>query len=269
MTLVLAAPFALGCDPAGGDAGDNDGSAGSDETASGAGDGDDGGTTGGSATTGGAGDSGATGGGSDPTGSDDGVPSGPIHAVGDSVLAIHADEAQSIPDVAGRVAGYEVRNMAVGGAMVLEGGDERIPNQYQPGEWSWVIIEGGANDLGDGCGCGDCLAVVDRLISTDSTGGAMVEFLDRVRGDGNRIVLLGYYRIPPAAAEFVECDEEFAALNGRYQAYAAAHDGVVFVDMGWAMDGTDTTLYAEDRVHPSLEGSRAVGNLIGEAMAGG
>ncbi|MEM9460633.1 MAG: SGNH/GDSL hydrolase family protein [Myxococcota bacterium] len=233
-------------------------------------DGDSGATDGGSA--GQEGDSGSEEGGSSgdngDSGSGDGNGNGnegPIYAVGDSVLEFHIDEGGSIPEVAAEVAGYDVVNAALGGAMVLEG-ENRIPNQYEPGGWSWVIVEGGANDLGDGCGCGDCMFVVDQLISADSSEGAMVELLERIEADGHDILLAGYYRIPSNAEEFVECSEEFEALNARYEAYADSHDQVVFVDMGVAMDGTDQSLYAEDLVHPSLAGSQAVGTLVGETI---
>lgn len=214
-----------------------------------------------------AGDTSATAGADAGAEGGDGGDGGTLFAVGDSVMEWNVDEGQSIPEVAAQRAGLGVVNAAISGAMVLDDGEEGIPRQYQSGDWSWVIVEGGANDIGpDGCGCGQCIAVVDQLMSSDGNSGALVDLLAQIEGDGNRAVLAGYYRVPDNAPEYTDCAEEMDELNARFQAYASTREDVIYVSMGDAMDPGDPSFYAEDLIHPSVKGSQAVGTLIGEAI---
>lgn len=190
-------------------------------------------------------------------------------AIGDSVLEWNLDEGASIPEVWGEAAGLEVENAAVGGAMILDG-EDGIPSQYEPGEWGRVLVNGGANDIGpDGCGCGDCMEVVDALVSPDASEGATVELVQQITGDGAHVVLLGYYTVSPES-EFEGCEDELAALSERYAALAAGDPMVHFVDAAEVMDYTATPeFYDEDLIHPSIEGSEAVGQYIAEQVNGG
>ena len=103
---------------------------------------------------------------------------GTLLAVGDSVLDWNREEGASIPSVVGRYAHLEVINESIGGSQVLDHGPGGIPQQYISGAWSWVLIDGGANDVGDGCGCGHCMHQVDRIISADIRTGAMVDLVE-------------------------------------------------------------------------------------------
>ena len=183
-------------------------------------------------------------------------------AIGDSVLEWNLEEGASIPEVFAEQSGLAITHAAISGTRVL-GGEDSIPSQYVSGEWQVVLIDGGANDVGpDGCGCGDCVEVVDELVSEDLATGAMVELVDRVLADSAEVILLGYYR-PAADSEFGACDEELVAVNTRYAALAAAREGVTFVDMGEAIDyPSDPSDFSEDGIHPSVAGSRAVGEYI-------
>ncbi len=185
-------------------------------------------------------------------------------AIGDSILEWNIDEGQSIPEVWGELAGLEVDNAAVGGTMIL-GGEESIPSQYSqsPGDWGRVLIDGGGNDVGpDGCGCGDCMGVVDEIINAEASAGAMVALVDQITGDGARVVLLGYYMIPPES-EFAGCEEEITALNARYAALAAARPMVQYVGAGDVVDYTlDPGLLDDDLIHPSIEGSQVIGAYL-------
>lgn len=188
-------------------------------------------------------------------------------AIGDSVLEWNRCDGTSIPDVLGSEASLAMTNAAIGGTRVL-GGEEAIPEQYQPGDWQLVLVNGGANDIGpDGCGCGDCLSIVDALISADASTGAMVELLDTIRSDVPLVVLLGYYS-PAPGSEFAGCDEEAAELNARYEQFAELSGTVVFVDATEAVDPTmDRSLLDEDGIHPSTAGSAAIGALIAQHVA--
>lgn len=194
---------------------------------------------------------------------------GPVLAIGDSILEWHADVGQSIPDVYGETAGRTVTNGSVGGARMLAG-ENRIPLQYAEAARSWarVLIDGGGNDVGgDGCGCGNCIGVVDEIVSSDATTGAMVELVDQITADGAEVVLLGYYA-PPAEGEFTECAEEFAAMNERYSALASMRASVQFVGMGDVIDVRADPTLLDDIIHPSVEGARRIGQHIAQQVDG-
>ena len=99
---------------------------------------------------------------------------GDILVIGDSVMAWNAPRGASIPQVMAARLGREVTSRAVSGAQFANdsglasavGFDIRA--QYPGGRWNWVVLDGGANDLGFGdCRCGACGAEVDRLIAPD------------------------------------------------------------------------------------------------------
>lgn len=193
--------------------------------------------------------------------------SGTIYAVGDSVLDFHSWDGASAPEVAGEFAGFDVVNAAESGATVLGEDPEAIPNQYVAGDWSWVIVEGGANDLADFCGCDGCESTLEALISEGGGAGTLVELVENILAEGHRTVLVGYYPVPADAEEFTDCDNEVDVLNGRLSAFADMHDSVIYVDTGQVMDPQNENLYFEDKIHPSIEGSSAIGTLIGEAIS--
>jgi lysophospholipase L1-like esterase len=192
-------------------------------------------------------------------------PMGPdVLAVGDSVLEWNLDEQRSIPEVFADRTGLGLTHAAVGGAMMLAD-EESIPGQYVEGDWRVVIIDGGANDLGpDGCGCGDCVHVMDEIISPDLASGAMVDLVERARNDGAEVLLLGYYA-PAPGSEFDGCEEELAVSTARMQALAEALEGVRFVDASTVVDWSrDPSHYAEDGIHPSPSGSAVIGNALAD-----
>ena len=210
--------------------------------------------------------------GSDGPGSDDSSGAAPggtndtgtLLAIGDSVLDWNREDGASIPDVVGQQTGLAVTNESVSGAQVLDD-EESIPSQYQSSDWEWVIIDGGANDVGDACGCGDCVGQVDAIINDDASDGVMVELIDRIEADGAGIVLLGYYEVP--SGEFTDCDEEFVLFHERYALLASQRPAVLYVDMREAIDPlSDPDTLDEDQIHPSVEGGAAIGTLIAERI---
>ncbi|MEO1231378.1 MAG: SGNH/GDSL hydrolase family protein [Myxococcota bacterium] len=199
-----------------------------------------------------------------------GAGAGPVLAIGDSILDWHSDTAQSIPEVYGATADRSVANRAIGGARLLAG-ERSIPSQYVASarNYSRVLLDGGGNDVGgDGCGCGDCRGMVDLIINAQATEGRLVQLIDTIIADGADVVLLGYY-MPPPFGEFSECRDEFAALNQRYAALAASRPPVRFVNMGDVVVYTDRPDYFDDPIHPSIEGSRVIGEYIAQQLAEG
>lgn len=187
---------------------------------------------------------------------------GEIIALGDSVFEWHADEDASIPDVVGEQLGVPVLNRSVSGSMIL-GDDESIPSQYRSGSWSAVVMNGGANDLNDECGCGDCDAVLDGIVTTDGEGGALAEFVSEVTAAGVPVVFWSYYGVPDSAEfGFDRCGDTFEDYFARLQALAEAEPSFHLVDGREAVSGDELRYFDEDHAHPSVEGSRAVGEQI-------
>lgn len=196
---------------------------------------------------------------------------GDVLAVGDSLLAWHAPYCRSVPDYLATARGSAVENAAVNGAQMTSGAD-RIPEQYRGGGWSWLVADGGGNDLNQQCTCGfedDCGWVLDRLADPTDWSGAMPALAERALGDGARVILVGYYGMPESAWYGLgDCGAELDALKLRYADYAAATPGVTYVDLARAVSWPeDRDAYDFDRVHPDPAGAEALGRLLAEVMA--
>ena len=189
-----------------------------------------------------------------------------ILGIGDSYFAWNAEEGVSIPEIAGAELGIETFNVAVSGATVLGGEDEGpsvIPNQYVSEAWTWVVMDGGGNDVEGDCGCGDCEDVLDDMVSEDGSG-AIQELVQRALDDGARVAWLGYPTIPESREGYVGCDDEQAVLIDRLERLAADLDGLIFVDGREAFGPDELEFFDEDHVHPSAAGSRALGELVAD-----
>jgi lysophospholipase L1-like esterase len=205
-----------------------------------------------------------------PEGTDPDLPvtgDGSICAVGDSIFEWHVADGGSIPEVVGRELGREVHNAAVSGALVTWGEPDlpAIPDQYDDGAWSWLVLDGGGNDLNDLCGCGACDAVLDDIVTEDGRGGILPAFLGPVAESGVQVAFMTYPQIPGTAEfGFDRCGPVFEAYRTRLRAMAAFDDRIHIVDAGASIDGTDLSLFDGDHVHPSPEGSATMGRLIAD-----
>ena len=100
-----------------------------------------------------------------------------ILAIGDSMMVWNGLIGQSIPDVLAEELAAPVVDRAVTGARMIYrlpitgAAGLSIPKQYRGGDWDWVILNGGGNDLWFGCGCGSCDAKLDRMLTADGTEG--------------------------------------------------------------------------------------------------
>ena len=196
-----------------------------------------------------------------------------ILALGDSVLGWNAWSGESIPEVIGEILGRPVINAAAGGAHLshperasaADGLD--IRGQYFEGDWDWVVLDGGGNDLHDDCGCEECGEVLDDLVSADGRTGEIPEFVSGLIDGGTQVMLIGYYAVPSDAEfGFDRCVDEAAEHGRRLQAVAAGIDGVWFVSAGDVISPENTPAYASDLVHPSPAGSRLVGEYVAAAI---
>lgn len=195
-----------------------------------------------------------------------------ILAIGDSVLDWHSWTGASVPDVIAAELGAPVVNAAVsgarlsrpGGMMGLMGPDIRA--QYRARDWDWVVIDGGANDLRQECGCGACAADLDAIISPDAAQGEFPALVAETRQSGARVMLVGYYGPSRRGGPFAPCWDELQVLNARLAALAAARDGVHFVATEAAMPPDRLDHYDADLIHPSRIGAAAIGRRIAAAM---
>ena len=190
-----------------------------------------------------------------------------IYVIGDSVLDWFVGEG-SVPEVVSESLDRPVVNAAVGGSHFLGGEDmDGIPSQYQEGPWGWLIMDGGANDLNDRCGCDDCDEVLDSILSEDGTQGVMADFATSVADSGVRVLIMGYYDIPVDAPDFEGCAPVMQQLSDRQSRLAQGHDGITFADASRVMDGRDLSMYDEDMIHPSQDGCQTLGTFLADVIA--
>jgi len=195
-------------------------------------------------------------------------PAGHLLAIGDSVLAWNRFRGRSVPDVVARQTGMQLSNLSVSGARIshsspqarAKGGD--IREQFMPGAWDWVLLNGGANDLLFECGCRRCGATLDRMISAEGARGEIPVLVKQLRSTGAQIVLLGYYDANARANLFSRCGETVGRLNQRLARLAARHGDVHFVSAAPAMDPANPRHWTVDRVHPSAVGAARIGQHI-------
>lgn len=172
-----------------------------------------------------------------------------VLAVGDSILVWNRLSGTDIPTQVAAKTDLEIRNNAVSGARFL--GADGIQSQFEPGPWTWVIVNGGGNDLRGACGQPEAAqAILDRLIAPD-LGGAYAAFLARVQRDGADVILLGYAPVSVAGGPFAGCSGVLDELNARQRRLADTMDGVFFVNARDVIRPEDRAAYSIDRVHPT------------------
>ena len=194
-----------------------------------------------------------------------------ILVIGDSFLEWQSIKRASIPHVVAKEMQRDVENRAASGAkMYLSGaeGNPRsvIPSQYTKGEWNWVVINGGANDLFVKCGCNRCDAVLDRIVTKDGTGGVLPELVTRIRKDGPRVAILSYYQGNQNPNLFSKCERVVKELTNRQRTLAARMRGVNLVRSKPAIDPANRSHFALDGVHLSRKGARRVGVLLARTL---
>ena len=189
-----------------------------------------------------------------------------LQAVGDSMFDWN-DEDSSIPAVVAANLGLPFQNNAIGGTTITEVGFP-IPEQYEAGTWDWVLVDGGGNDLNDGCECRQCDAVMEEIITADAEQGAMADFVEQIVDDGYNVALMGYYEMPNNAEYgFDQCNDELGVLLPRYQLLAERFERVTFIDIREVVSPQTTPqAYDEDQVHPSTEGARMIAEHIASVL---
>ena len=143
-----------------------------------------------------------------------------------------------------------------------------IRGQFIEGSWDWLVMDGGGNDLNDECGCGECIATIDDIISEDGAEGALSDFINARTDEGIKVIYMGYYDVPDSAEfGFDRCRNLLPQLMARVELLAEANDLLWFVDAGDVVDSANLDYFLDDRVHPSPLGSRVIGYQIAEQIA--
>lgn len=194
---------------------------------------------------------------------------GDILVIGDSVMAWNRASGRDIGRVISAELGRDVTSRAVVGAGIRSGGlgplARPIPSQLSTGQWKWVVMNGGANDLGSTCGCARCAPVIDSLISRDGRTGDIPQLITTARAQGAQVLWMGYYQSPGAL--FRGCRPALVELDRRIALYASATDGVFFADAEDVIAPNNPGLFAPDQTHPSVAGSALIGKFLARVIA--
>ncbi|MEO0752906.1 MAG: SGNH/GDSL hydrolase family protein [Pseudomonadota bacterium] len=186
-----------------------------------------------------------------------------VLVIGDSVMWWHSEDDASVSDILEDRLNTVVANLSIPGAPFAIDDHDSIQGQYRAGPWDWVVMNGGANDLG-ACGCGACLGVVDALVSEDGQTGQIPRFVNGLRDGGAKVLLTGYYHVMTETGSLEACAEEFRTLNARVANFAERTSGVEFAPV------EDLILrradFDEDLVHTSVSGTRKIGDRIADVI---
>lgn len=197
------------------------------------------------------------------------VPSGPpvnekVVILGDSIFALSGE----IHNELARLSGERYRDYAVSGAQLNGGFVRTIPRQYDQAVRAdrnirTIIMDGGGNDIQVGArsSCsGTSVSAACRRALAPSLEAADALFAGMRRDGVGNIVYLNYFYILDTSMRpaFLYMHEEMGKL-------VAKHGGVV-VDPMPIFNARGSALISRDRIHPTDEGSRILGNLIWDAM---
>nr|WP_246139485.1 SGNH/GDSL hydrolase family protein [Phaeobacter marinintestinus] len=191
-----------------------------------------------------------------------------ILAMGDSLMSWHLGSTNSITDAVANELGEPVVNRSVGGARVLYGLPVtgalgmKIENQYAKGDWDWVVLNGGGNDLWLGCGCFACDGKLDKLIAPDGRRGEIARMVWELRETGARVIYVGYLRSPGRGSVIEHCRDEGEELEARIDRLAALLPGVYFLSLADLVPHGDRSYHSADMIHPSIKASTEIGKRV-------
>lgn len=197
-----------------------------------------------------------------------------ILVVGDSMLATHRLSDLAVADAMEKTLREPVVDRSTIGArfhyaLPISGqAGLNITKQYVPGDWDWIVVNGGGNDLWMGCGCMVCDAKIDRLISEDGTKGTIPGFLSKLRGSGAKVIYVGYMRSPGRASPIEHCRDEGAELERRISKLSELDRGLYYLSLSDLVPDGDASFHAIDMIHPSVKGSTAIGQLVANIIEG-
>ncbi|MEL6168399.1 MAG: SGNH/GDSL hydrolase family protein [Pseudomonadota bacterium] len=192
----------------------------------------------------------------------------PVTVLGDSILAWNRNEDRSIADALSGILRRPVRDHAVSGAQ-LSGGAvflREIRRQRVGPVPGWVVVDGGANDLMDACGCRSCATDLSTLAAPDGQSGEVPQFVDELLSRGHRVIWVGYYGPSGQGGAFDICDDELVELNRRLARMAGTRPAVAFVPTRDLFGRGNADRYDTDQIHPNAEGSQAIAARVAEVI---
>ncbi|OUD08860.1 GDSL family lipase [Marivivens niveibacter] len=195
-----------------------------------------------------------------------------ILLLGDSMMAFNRLTGNSVADKLQDRLGTTVVDRSVSGARLIYNlpvsgaAGMKIQSQYVAGNWEWVVMNGGGNDILFGCGCGACDRRLDRLISADGQTGVIPDTIRDLRETGARVLYTGYLRTPGINGPIESCGPIGDEMDARIAKFAETDDGVVFVSLADLVPFGDRSFHGFDLIHPSIKGSDAISALIAEAI---
>lgn len=193
-----------------------------------------------------------------------------VLVVGDSLLDWHRIRGTSIPQVLARQTGWDVTNRAATGAkMYLTGAETNprsvIPTQFKDGDWDFVLINGGANDLLTKCGCRRCNKVISGLISKDGKSGIIPDLVRRAQGTGAKVVMVGYIGNPRSNL-FSGCKDDVLEMVRRQKILAKRSRGVSYFSTREVVEINKRSSFSLDGFHPSQKSTRRIGAYLAAAL---
>lgn len=199
-------------------------------------------------------------------------PEARILGMGDSMMAWNSGSGQSVAHQLERLLGEPVVDRSVTAARMhyilpVSGSlGMKIPSQYAAGDWDWVVMNGGGNDLLFGCGCGACDGTLDKLIAKDGRSGTIPATVAKARANGAQVAYVGYMRTPGRGSIIDGCRAAGDELESRLAKMAALDKGTHFVSLKGMVPSGDLSFHAADRVHPSPKGSQAIAARIASVI---
>ena len=194
-----------------------------------------------------------------------------IVVIGDSVMAWNRAESGDVGSAIGAELDRTVVNRAAFGAQIRANNATillglSIPAQLPPGQWKWVVANGGANDLGFSCGCTRCDNEIEALISRDGQTGDIPNLIAQALAQNARVLWLGYYRAPETTS-FEGCRPGLVEIERRVARLARSNDSVFFLDAESVFEPLVPELFDPDKTHPSVKGSALIGREIANIIA--
>ena len=186
-----------------------------------------------------------------------------VLTIGDSLMAFHSTTGRSISHNLTKALGTKVTDRSLVGARMgyklpISGAlGLSIPMQFR-GDWDWVVMTGGGNDLWLGCGCHKCDRRLNKLIHPSGTKGQIPQLMAKIHESGARIIYVGYLRSPDIGSPIESCKDEGDELERRVAALASRVDGIDYISLQDLVQPGDKSFFAIDRVHPSVKASRYI-----------
>jgi GDSL-like Lipase/Acylhydrolase family len=197
---------------------------------------------------------------------------GAILVIGDSLLAWNGGTKRAVSDVMEQELGVPVVDRSVSAARMIYhlpitgAAGLSIPKQVPRGDWDWVVVSGGGNDLWLGCGCGACTRKMNRLVSQDGRSGAIPDLVAKLRTSGSKVIYTGYLRSPGMGSPIEYCKDNGEELDRRAATMATQDEAVFFLSLANLVPHGDRSYHALDMIHPSVKGSAEIGHRISKLI---